>query len=110
MVPSPPERSGSIASNVLPYSLINDSFFVVEDIDPLLTDSFSIRVVVNGIEGKEAHFPEDNNTVIWEDAGKKLTLVVHTPQRDFFELHNKEPFTISEFECYIDDVKMNITS
>lgn len=89
--------------------MIDGSFFVVEDIDPLLTDSFSIRVVVNGIEGKEAHFPEDNNTVIWEDAGKKLTLEVHTPQRYYFELHNNTPFTISEFECYIDGVKMNLT-
>lgn len=109
MVPSPPERSGSISSNVLPHVLGDGEFFTVENIDPLLTESFSIRVVVNGIEGKEAHFPEDNDKVIWEDAGIELTLSLHPTERNFFELYNNTPFTINEFECYIDGVKMNLT-
>lgn len=87
----------------------NEGVFGVEDIDPLLTESFSIRVVVNGIEGKEAHFPEDNEKVIWEDAGKNLTLGMHPTERNFFELYNNTPLTIIQFECYIDGVKMNLT-
>ena len=99
MVPLPPERSGSISSNVLPHALGDSEFFRVDHIDPLLTESFSIRVVVNGIEVKEAHFPEDSDAVIWEDAGINLIFGMHPTERNFFELYNNKPFTISEFEC-----------
>ena len=109
MVPSPPERSGSIVGNELPYSITNGGAFDVYDINPPLPEIFSIRVVVNGINGKYALFPDDNQKAIWENEGTELKLTYDVSSPDIFSLISNSAFTINTLDVYIDEEKMNLT-
>ena len=109
MVPLPPELSGSIVGNELPYSIINGGALDVFDINPPLPEIFSIRVVVNGINGKEANFPDDNQKAIWENEGKELKLSYDVSSPDIFSLISNSAFTINTLDVYIDGEKMTLT-
>lgn len=108
MVPSSPERSGSIETNRLPYSIINGGAFDVHEINPQLPENFEIRVVVNGINGKLAHFPYDNEKAIWENGGRELKLSCDVSYLDSFSLISNSAFTINTLDVYIDEVKMTL--
>lgn len=109
MVPSPLERSGSIAGNKLPYSLSDGDGFDVNEINPELPEKFSIRVVVNGINGKEANFPDDNQKAIWQNEGKELILSYYMSTPNRFILTSNSSLTIDSLDVYIDGVKMILT-
>lgn len=83
--------------------------FDVTEINPELPEKFSIRVVVNGINGKDAHYPDDNKKAIWENAGKELQLLFFSSTPNRFTLISNSSLTINTFEVYIDGVKMNLT-
>ena len=108
MVPSPPERSGSIETNKLPYSIINGGAFDVHEINPTLPETFEMRVVVNGINGKVASFPYDNEKAIWENGGRELKLIYDVSYPDSFELISNSDFTINTLDVYIDEEKMTL--
>lgn len=108
MVPSSPERSGSIETNKLPFSIINGGAFDVHEINPPLPETFEIRLVVNGINGKVAHFPDDNEKAIWENGGRELKLTYNVSYPDSLELISNSAFTINTLDVYIDGVKMTL--
>lgn len=108
MVPSPPERSGSIETNKLPYSVINGGAFDVHEINPPLPENCEIRVVVNGINGKVAFLPIDNEKAIWENGGRELKLTYDASYPDSFSLISNSAFTINTLDVYIDGVKMTL--
>lgn len=108
VVPLPPERSGSIETNRLPYSIIKLGAFDVRDINPPLPENCEIRLVVNGINGKVAFLPIDNEKVIWQNEGRELKLIYNASYPDSLELISNSAFTINTLDVYIDGVKMTL--
>lgn len=113
MVPLPPEpsieRSGSITSNPLPYTVNDSGPFEIYDINPALPKAFSIRIDVNGVRGSELHYPEDNGNTIWQNGGDVIELSINPSDLSFIGFSVLQTLTITSFDCYIDGVKMNLT-
>ena len=109
MVPSPPERSGVIGTPKFPvvYDPLVD--LNIEEVTPLLPESFTIRLVVNGISGPEKHFPEERNDVMWSNGGVDITCEFEGSPVSYFALLNSAKITYQSLDCYIDGVKMNLT-
>lgn len=110
MVPLPPERSASLQDNqgnplTFPYAL-NNSQVDVNDIDPELPETFTIRCVINGISGPEKRYPEDDNSVIWENEGNQLTWGKYTGGNYLIGFYTTGSITLNSFELYIDGDKV----
>ena len=110
MVPSSPERSASlqdVTGEILtfPY-VLNNSKIDVNDIDPELPETFTIRCVINGISGPEKRYPEDDNSVIWENEGNTLTWGKYSGGNYLIGLNTEQSITINSFELYIDGEKV----
>ena len=112
MVPLQPSRRGSLNDNIgypltLPYVLTN-SQIEVNDIDPELPETFTVRCVINGISGPEKRYPEDDDSVIWENEGNTLTWVKYPGGNYLITLSTTGSITINSFELYIDGDKVNL--
>ena len=110
MVPSSPERTASlqdISGEILtfPYVLTNHSINV-NDIDPELPETFTIRCVINGVSGPEKRYPEDEDSVIWENEGNKLIGGRYPGNNHLIVLNTTGTITINSFELYIDGDKV----
>ena len=110
MVPSPPERRASLQDNsgeilTLPY-VLNNSEIDVNDIDPELPETFTIRCVINGVSGPEKRYPEDDNSVIWENEGNQLTWGKYPGGNYLIGFNTEQSITINSFELYIDGEKV----
>lgn len=110
MVPSPPERRASLQDNAgeiltLPY-VLNDSGIDVNDIDPELPETFTIRCVINGVSGPEKRYPEDDSSVIWENEGNTLTFGKYSGGNYLIGFSTTGSITINSFELYIDGEKV----
>lgn len=110
MVPSPPQRSASILDEngnpqTYPFTLTN-SQIDINDIDPELPETFTIRCVINGISGPEKRYPEDDNSVIWENEGNTLTWSKYPGGNYLIGLSTTGSITINSFELYIDGEKV----
>ena len=107
MVPSPPERSGTLSISI-PYNTKLGEAIDVDAVTPALPDTFSIKIVVNGVSGPEKHYPEDNDSTVWEDGNKTIDWSQHPSDRSFIEFSPRAEFAITSFDCYIDGVKMSL--
>lgn len=110
MVPSSPQRIASLQDNTgeiltFPY-VLNNSVIDVNDIDPELPETFTIRCVINGISGPEKRYPEDDNSVIWENEGNTLTWGKYPGGNYLIEFVTEQSITINSFELYIDGEKV----
>lgn len=110
MVPSPPGRSASLQDNqgnplTFPY-VLNNSQVDVNDIEPELPETFTIRCVINGVSGPEKRYPEDDNSVIWENEGNQLTWSKYPRGNYLIGISTKQSVTINSFELYIDGDKV----
>ena len=106
MVPSSPERSASLQDLsgeklTFPYVLTNRSINV-NDIDPELPETFTIRCVINGVSGPEKRNPEDVGSVIWENEGNKLIWGRYPGDNHLILFNTTGTITINSFELYID--------
>ena len=110
MVPSPPQRIASLKDNIgnpltYPY-VLNNSEIDVDDIDPELPETFTVRCVINGISGPEKRYPEDDNSVIWENEGNTLTWGKYPGGNYLIGFSTTGSITINSFELYIDGEKV----
>lgn len=110
MVPSSPQRSASLLGSdgyplTFPY-VLNKSQIEVNDIDPELPETFTIRCVINGISGPEKRYPEDDNSVIWENEGKQLMWGKYSAGNHLIGISTEQSVTINSFELYIDGEKV----
>lgn len=110
MVPLPPERRASLQDNkgeilTFPY-VLNNSAIDVNDIDPELPETFTIRCVINGVSGPEKRYPEDDNSVIWENEGNTLTWSKYPGGNYLIGFSTTGSITINSFELYIDGEKV----
>lgn len=110
MVPSSPERRArleDINGEILtfPY-VLNNSQINVNDIDPELPETFTIRCVINGVSGPEKRYPEDDNSVIWENEGNTLTWDKYAGGNYLIGFDTKQSITINSFELYINGEKV----
>lgn len=108
MAPSPPERSGIIGVNSFPAECDPDYDLNINDVTPLLPESFTIRLVVNGISGPEKRYPEEQNDVMWSNGGVDITCEFYGIPVNSFALYNRAQITYQSLDCYIDGVKMNL--
>lgn len=92
----------------MPYHGYTDDSFDLQDVSPALPETFSIRVVANGFEGPVKRYPDDKGTIIWQYGDEVLNFDTSTeyPNRITFTL--KSDFTLSSFDCYINEEKVNI--
>lgn len=88
-----------------PY-VLNNSQVDVNDIDPELPETFTIRCVINGVSGPEKRYPEDDNSVIWENEGNQLTWSKHPVGNYLIGISTTQSVTINSFELYIDGDKV----
>ena len=108
MVPSPPERSGTININSFPFEQASDWDLNIVNVTPLLPKSFTIRLVVNGISGPEKRYPEEKSDVMWSNGGVDITCEFYNSPVDSFALYNSAQITYESLDCYIDGVKMKL--
>lgn len=109
MVPSPPERSGTIQTPSFPLVQTANTDLNIINVTPLLPKSFTIRLVVNGISGPEKRYPEEKNDVMWSNGGVDITCEFYENPFKSFALYNSAQITYESLDCYIDGVKMNLT-
>lgn len=110
MAPLPPVRIASLQDNqgnplTFPY-VLNNSQVDVNDIEPELPETFTVRCVVNGISSSEARYPEDDGSVIWENEGKTLTFGKYPGGNYLMSFTATGSITINSFELYIDGEKV----
>ena len=110
MVPSPPERSGNLTDingNPLTFPYVLDASQInVDDIDPELPETFTIRCVINGVSGPEKRYPEDDGSVIWENEGNQLTWGKYPSGNYLIGFNTDQSVTINSFELYLDGEKV----
>ena len=106
MVPSPPERSARVSGLKPPFLFTEGTLFEISDITPYLPDTFSVRCVINGVSGLEKRYPEDDNSVIWENEGNKLTWSKYPGGNYLIGFSTEQSITINSFELYIDGEKV----
>lgn len=109
MVPLPPERSGVLSINSFPVEYNPNIDLNIDYVTPSLPESFTIRLVVNGISGPEKRYPEEKNDVMWSNGGVDITCEFYGSPVNSFALYNKAKITYQSLDCYIDGVKMNLT-
>lgn len=80
----------------------------ITDVTPLLPESFTIRLVVNGISGPEKRYPEEKDDVMWSNGGVDITCEFYDGRFDMFALYNSAQITYESLDCYIDGIKMNL--
>ena len=108
MVPSPPQRSGIIDILSFPLVQTKDTDLNIIKVTPLLPESFTIRLVVNGISGPEKRYPEEEHDVMWSNGGVDITCEFYVSPFNSFALYNSAQITYESLDCYIDGVKMNL--
>lgn len=108
MVPLPPERSGTIQEHSFPLAQSVNTDLNIKNVTPLLPESFTIRLVVNGISGPEKRYPEEKSDVMWSNGGVDITCEFYNSPVDSFALYNSAQITYESLDCYIDGVKMNL--
>ena len=109
MVPSPPERSGTIDIFSFPFEQNAGWDLNIKNVTPLLPESFTIRLVVNGISGPEKRYPEEKSDVMWSNGGVDITCEFYVDPFNAFALYNSALITYESLDCYIDGVKMNLS-
>ena len=82
--------------------------FSIELNEPLIPSTFKIRTVINGIEGPELTYPEQNNMVAWENDGKTLDFNRSSGTSYNLNFTANETITVNSLEVYIDGTKMEI--
>lgn len=108
VVPSSPERSGTIDIFSFPLEQMTETALNIIKITPLLPESFTIRLVVNGISGPEKRYPEEINDVLWSNGGVNISIELQEGIFSAFSLYNSAQITYESLVCYIDGVKMNL--
>ena len=109
MVPLPPQRSGVFNINSFPYVQDEGWDLDINNITPLLPESFTIRLVVNGISGPEKRYPEEQSDVMWSNGGVDITCEFSRSPVNSFAMYNSAKITYESVDCYIDGVKMNLS-
>ena len=109
MVPSPPERSGRLNVNSFPIVQEPDTDLDIVNVTPLLPNSFTIRLVVNGISGPEIRYPEQEGELLWSNGGVDIRCEYYGSPVDSFGLYNSAQITYESLDCYLDGVKMNLS-
>ena len=110
MVPLPPERSAILQSDngesvIFPY-VLTDAEIHINDIYPELPETFTVRCVINGISSSVLRYPEDNESVIWENEGNTLTWQKYPGGNNLIVFYTAGSITINSFELYIDGQKV----
>lgn len=109
MVPLPPERSARVSGLKPPFVFTEGTLFEISDNTPELSDTFTLRCVINGITGPVLSYPEDNGKNIWENGGDTITYAVPLSDTNMITLYTVNSISVNSFDLYIDDVKVDIT-
>ena len=100
--------SGNIEGVTLPFVLEGGYSFVIELKQPLIPSTFKIRTVINGIQGHELTYPEQNNMVAWENDGNTLEFYRSSGTSRDLNFTANRTITVNSLDVYIDGVKMII--
>lgn len=98
--------SGYIEGVTLPFVLEGGYSFIIELNQPLIPSTFKIRTVINGIQGHELTYPEQNNMVAWENDGKTLQFYRSSGTSSSLNFIANGTITVNSLEVYIDGVPM----
>lgn len=109
MVPSPPERSGRLNVSAFPLVQPSNTDLDITNVTPLLPQSFTIRLVVNGISGPERRYPEQEYELLWSNGGVDISCEYYGSPVNSFGLYNSAQITYESLDCYLDGVKMNLS-
>ena len=110
VVPLPPQRSGVIDINSFPYEIEANWDLNIKNVTPLLPESFTMRLVVNGISGPEKRYPEEKSDVMWSNGGVDITCEFYESPFNSFALYNSAQITYASLDCYIDGVNINLST